>query len=212
MDHYIVYEGREVALAAMQKAYIETLMPWINDLETTAGVLLTPPIMYETELEWVENLTKRSTSDVVFAVLVRGEDKEWRYVGHTGLHRITWPDARGSSGSLIGDKSVHGKGYGTEAKLLLLYHAFRVLGLRKVTSEVKAFNGNSLGHLFRCGYQVVGCRKEQHFHDGTYVDEVLLEILRDEFEVIWRVYKQDGELPKLTDEQRMLINKHSGEK
>lgn len=211
MNHYIVHQGSRVALAAMKKEYIDILMPWINNPTTTAGVLITPPITYEAELAWFEGLPKRTATDVVFAILFR-ENETWRYVGHTGLHRITWPVGRASSGSLIGDASVHGQGCGTEAKLLLLYHAFFVLGLRKVTSEVKAFNGNSLGHLLRSGYQVIGCRKEQHFHEGGPVDEILLEVFRDEFEPIWQHYKHTTELPKLTDEQRAVINKHSGEK
>lgn len=211
MDHYIVYKGRQIAFAAMQKGYLPALMPWINDPKATAGVLTTPPIMLEAEEEWIARLAKGSASDVVFAILAR-EDEGWRYIGHTGLHKITWPAATASSGTFIGDTSTHQKGYGTEAKLWLLYHAFRVLGLRKVTSEVKDFNGNSFGHLLRCGYGVVGVRKKQHFYDGAYVDEIVFEIFREDFEPRWKDYQETGELPKLTDEQRALIQKYSGEK
>ena len=208
MQHYIIYQGLLIALAAMQRGYIETLMPWINDPKATAGVLVNAPVTYEKEISWYESIDERSGTDIIFALLVRDtEDGEWRYVGHTGLHHITWPDGSASTGTFIGDSSVHGKGYGTEAKLWLLHHGFHTCGLRKVTSEVKAFNGNSYGHLLRCGYQVIGRRKNQHFHDGGYVDEILFEVFREDFDPIWNAYRESGELPALTDEQRALIKK-----
>lgn len=209
MEHYIVYEGERAALGAVVKEYVPLITKWANDPNATAGVLLTPPVMLEAEQSWFEGLPKRKDTDVVFAVLVR-EGEGWKFVGTTGIHRITWPDARGSTGSFIGDTSVHGQGVGTEAKLWLLHHAFHMLGLRKITSEVKAFNGNSLGHLIRCGYEVVGVRKQQHFYNGAFVDEVLLEIFRDRFESNWEAYCADRTLPKLSDEQRAVIKKYSG--
>lgn len=207
----LVYRGSNVALGPVLKEHVPFITRWANDPVATAGVLLTPPVLRETEEEWFEGLKKRKDTDVLFSVYVR-DGETWKFVGTTGIHRITWPDARGSSGTLIGDTSVHGSGCGTEAKLWLLHHAFRVLGLRKVTSEVKEFNGNSLGHLLRCGYQIVGRRRKQHFHDGAYVDEVLLEIFREEFEPLWDAYRAQQRLPQLTDELRAVVTKYAGTK
>ena len=207
MEHYIVYSGKHVALAGMQKEYIRLVMPWLNNPVTTAGVVLTPPITYEDELEWYESI-RANRSQRIFAILVRdGVDSEWRYVGHTGLHNITWPDARASSGTIIGDEGVHGKGYGTEAKLFLLYHAFYVEGIRKITSELKAFNGHSLGHLLKTGYKVVGISKSHHFHEGVYVDEIMVEIFKEDFDPIWKRYKENAELPSLSVQQKKLMKK-----
>lgn len=211
MKPIFVYKGVSTALGPVLKEHVPAITKWANGPEATAGVLLTPPVTREAEEEWFENLRKRRGSDVLFAVYVK-RGKSWKFVGTTGIHRITWPDALGSSGSFIGDTSAHGNGHGTEAKLWLLYHAFYVLGLRKVTSEVKAFNGNSLGHLLRCGYRIVGCRKQQHFHEGAYVDEVLLEIFREEFDPLWKVYSEEKTLPQLSDEQRAQIAQHAGVK
>jgi len=46
-------------------------------------------------------------------------------------------------------------GIGTEAMLLLLYHAFMILGLRKVTATVKVFNAPSMGHSIKSGYKLI---------------------------------------------------------
>ncbi len=207
IEHYIVYSGTSVALAAMQKEYIRSLMPWINNPMTTAGVLLSPPVTYESELKWYDSM-QIGGDNIVFAILARDMvESAWRYIGHTGLHHITFPEARAESGTIIGDSSVHGKGYGTEAKLMLLHHAFYVEGLRKVYSQVKAFNGSSIGHLLKCGYKITGIRRQHYFHQGNYVDDVQLEIFKEDFDSIWNQYKEYGVLPPLTRKQKTKIKK-----
>jgi len=207
MTHYIAYKGKVgVSLAAMNRDYLPLLMQNANNLEVTQGVLLRPPVTIEMEEEWFNRIAKKSDTDHVFAILLHEPPidgvTQYRYIGHCGLHRISWPDGTAKTGSIILEKGLHGKGYGTEAKLLLLYHAFFVKGLRKVCSEVKAFNGNSWGHLLKAGYEQVGRRIRQHFHQGMYVDEILFDVFREDFEVIWLKYEQTSELPKLSSEQK----------
>lgn len=200
-EHYIAYKGKNVSLGAMHRDYIPIFVQHANDLSVTQGTTMRPPFTREDEEAWFERVSKKSTTQELFAVLVNEQDG-YRYIGHMGLHAITWPSAFGTSGSLLFES---GKGYGTEAKLLLLYHAFYVTGLRKVCSEVKAFNGNSWGHLLKCGYHQVGRRKDHHFHDGGYVDVILLEVFREDFDPIWKRYTKTGKLPALTEKQRKRL-------
>ncbi|MDB5237476.1 MAG: GCN5-related N-acetyltransferase [Parcubacteria group bacterium] len=207
-SHYIAYGTSKVVLAAMQREYIPHFIPFANDLSIVQGTLMTPPFTIEDEYAWYDRISKKNPANEIFAILYRGSDSEpdeYRYIGHTGLHQIRWPGATAHTGSVIIDKSLHGKGCGTEAKLLLLHHAFYVKGLRKVRSEVKAFNGNSWGHLLKCGYKVIGRDTDFHFHDGSYVDEILLSVSREDFEPIWEEYKSTGLLPTLTEAQKKLI-------
>lgn len=214
--HYPIHCGMHLSLGAMQRDYIPLFMKGANNPEVMRGVLLRPPITLEAELAWYDNLVKaRGETDVVLAILLHeqvGEDTTitYRYIGHTGLHGISWPNGRATTGSIIIDKTCFGKGYGTEAKMLLLYEAFRNRGLRKVCSNVKAFNGNSWGHLLACGYREVGRHKRHHFYDGTYVDDIEFEVFREEWEPIWDAYVETKKIPRLTDEQRALLQKEIG--
>lgn len=213
MDDYPILPGQNVSLGAMKREYIPLFMRGANDPEVTKGVLLRPPVTLEEELAWYDK--PKTGRDVVFAILLHEKDAAiagYRYIGHTGLHGIEWPNGIATTGSIIADKTLFGNGYGTEAKLLLLYEAFRNRGLRKVCSQVKAFNGNSWGHLLACGYQEVGRRKQQHFSEGTFVDEILFEVFRDEWEPVWEKYQQTKEPPKLSEEQRDRLRKETGTK
>lgn len=203
--HMIVYRGFQVSLGVMQREYIPVATKGLNDLEITRGMLLRPPVSIEAEYAWYDSMPERKADDI-FAILLHGENGgEYRYIGHTGLHGVTWPSGFAKSGSVIVDTECLGKGYGSEAKMLLLRHAFYTRGLRKVISEVKAFNGQSYGHLIRCGFRPIGIYRSHHFDNGTYVDEIILEVFRFDFDPIWRKYQELKKVPSLTDEQKFLM-------
>jgi RimJ/RimL family protein N-acetyltransferase len=211
-DHYPIYSGLAISLGALRREYAPIFTAGVNDLEVTRGVLMRPPIILEQEYPWFEK--PADEKNIVFAILLQEKDASgamtgYRYIGNTALHGLTWPNGMATTGSIIVDKTLFGKGYGTEAKLLLLYDAFRNRGLRKVCSNVKAFNGNSWGHLLVCGYREVGRRKQHHFSAGTFVDEIIFEVFRDEWEPIWEKYQQTKTLPRLTEEQRAYLKKET---
>lgn len=209
--HIITYEGINVCLAVMQEAYIPIFAPWPNRRIGIEGTMQRPPYTIESGKEFVRGLEKSKGVNEVFAVLARTRSGGYRYIGHTGVHGIRWPAGIASTGSVFGAPHSRGKGYGTEAKLLLLYHAFMVLGVRKMESSVKAFNAQSLGHLIKCGYSIVGRKKEHVLHEGAFVDEILLEAFRSDWQPIWQRYKETKTLPALTKAQRALVEKVTSE-
>lgn len=210
VKHVIAYEGKVgVALGVMQEAYVPLFLPWINWRIGIEGTLQRPPYSLAQGIEWVQSLNKTKGENEVFAILKRTGTKKptYEFVGHTGIHHVQWPNGRAGTGSLIGVKDARGKGYGTEAKLLLLYHAFMIMGLRKLTSDVKAFNAPSAGHLLKCGYQSVGRYRKHHLHEGGFMDDLLFDIFREEWEPIWEQYQKTGMLPKLSAEQRTFLTR-----
>lgn len=210
--HIIVYKGITMSLALMQRMYGPEYLPWPNRRTAINGTLQRPPYYPEDFDEWIERLRKGKGVHEVFAVLAH-EDKEsgrgYRYLGHAGIHDVEWPSGHATTGSVLGADNAREKGYGTEAKLWMQYHAFKVLGLRKLLSEVKAFNAPSLGHLLKCGYKIIGRRKSHDFHEGAYVDVIVLECFREDWEPIWERYRASGTLPKLTALQRTRVTKET---
>ena len=207
----IAYEGLlNVSLGVLQEAHLEQFIIWANRIENVEGTMQRPPHYLANSVDWLRGLAERKGRDEVFAIFTRdGNGGEPRYIGHTGIHSIQWPEGFGTTGSVIGDRTTQGKGHGTEAKLLLQYHAFMVLGLRKLTSDVKAFNAQSLGHLLKCGYRIVGRQKKHLFHKGQFVDKILLEVFREGWEIVWRKYQKEKKLPRLSTKQRAIVQKET---
>jgi RimJ/RimL family protein N-acetyltransferase len=216
MNHFPIHSGGALSLGAMQREYIPLLLPGANDPEVVRGVVMTPPVTLEEEYEWYDGLARRKQTgtDVIFAILLHEFDDSgkvvgYRYIGHTGLHGIRRPDGTATSGTLIVDRTCFCKGYGKEAKMLLLNVAFIHLGLRKVNSSVKAFNGRSHGHLLACGFREVGRRRAQHWSDGRFVDEIQFDVFREDWEPLWRQYQDTKKLPMLTDTARAAVKRDS---
>ncbi|MBI3956984.1 MAG: GNAT family N-acetyltransferase [Candidatus Kerfeldbacteria bacterium] len=148
---------------------------WVNDPDIRPLISRRVPVSREEEREWI---VRRSPSDIVFSIEL---NPDRRLIGVISLHRIDWINRHAASGTIIGEADSWGKGYGTEAKTLLLGYAFRTLGLHRVSSSVFATNERSLRCQLKCGYVEEGRRRKAYFINGEWVDEVLLGVLADEW-------------------------------
>ncbi|MEK7066636.1 MAG: GNAT family protein [Patescibacteria group bacterium] len=186
----IFLRGRKVILRPMNKATdLELCVKYINDPEVRYFLSAYLPYTFLAEEQWFDSLAKKSDSDIVLAI----EDIEsGKYLGSMGIHGINWKDRTATTGALIGDKSYWGKGYGTDAKMILLNYAFNTLGLRKILSSVIEFNKRSLHYSLHCGYKIEGVRKKQIFRGGKHRDEFLLGLFKKDWLPIWRRYQKTG--------------------
>lgn len=210
--HVPVYVGARLSLGLMLPAYRDLFVPLANRHEFVHGTQLRPPYFASHFDSWLESLEKDKGKNEVFAILVHddsGPVRQHQYVGHTGVHHISYPEACAVTGSVIADPNMQGKGYGKEAKLLLQKHAFDALHLYKLKSDIKAFNAASLGHLLACGYRIYGRSRGDLIHQGKRVDRILLECFRSDWEPLWDAYSASGDGPRLSPEQRALVTKET---
>lgn len=183
--------GKKVVLRPMRKSTdLEPCLRWINDPEVSRFLKAFVPTTEAMETEWFDQIGK-SKNDFTFAVEILPDHV---FIGVMSLHRVNWKDGTATTGAIIGEKEYWGRGYGKEAKMLLLDFAFNTLNLRKICSSVKAFNGRSLNYNKRCGYQEEGRRAKQFFVDGAYHDEIFLAIFREDWLPLWAEYQKTGEV------------------
>lgn len=107
---------------------------------------------------------------------------------HLSIFYINWQNRTAVTGAVIGEKNYWGKGYGTEAKMILLDYAFNTLNLRKITSSVKAFNKRSLAYSLHCGYVIEGRLRDQHFVGGRYWDDIILGLFKEQWLPHWQKF------------------------
>ena len=178
-------KGKSVYLRPFSTSDVPTLQRWMNDQETTRYLMNVFPITERHEGEWVENHGKNRNEVVLAIVTVKGD----KLIGSIGLHAISWTNRTATTGTFIGDKKCRGKGYGTEAKMLLLDFAFHTLDLYAILSRVMDYNAPSLAYAKKCGYEEVGripgwTRRQ----DGKRCGEVLLLVTQAQWEPRWQAY------------------------
>ncbi|MBI2120440.1 MAG: GNAT family N-acetyltransferase [Parcubacteria group bacterium] len=174
----------KVYLRPFEKDDLQRCCRWINDPEVRRFLSTQSLPSLQKEEEWYNSLQK-SDNDVVLAIISK---ENHAHIGNIGLHRIDWINRRGTTGALIGEKEYWAKGYGTEAKLLLLKHAFDTLGLEKICSNVFSNNPRSKAYLEKTGYREEGCRRRHFLVDGKKVDDYIMAIFREDFEPVWEKY------------------------
>lgn len=171
-----VIQGKLVRLRPPRPEDAVTMVGWFEDMETTQFLKLRQPPSLESENEWLAKIAVDPDS-VFWAVEFEG-----RTVGTTAIQKIDWKNGIGRTGTVIGDKSVRGKGLGRELMQLRTQYAFTQLPLRKLKSAY--FDGNVASGRAQAaaGYREVGRHRLDHWVDGEWRDEVLTEVLREDWE------------------------------
>jgi RimJ/RimL family protein N-acetyltransferase len=108
-------------------------------------------------------------------------------VGSTRFGNVDADNRRVEIGWTWYAKRVQRTALNTEAKLLLLTHAFEVLGCEVVEFRTNWFNHASRAAIARLGAKQDGVlRHHMRLDDGTYRDTVVFSILRDEWPMVKR--------------------------
>ncbi|HEX3508022.1 MAG TPA: GNAT family protein [Candidatus Dormibacteraeota bacterium] len=171
-----VIEGKLVSLRPPKPEDAAVMITWFEDLEITRFILLRFPPSIGQEIEWLDRMAK-SPDDIFWVV-----EKDGRAVGATAIHEIDWKNGSGKTGTTIGDRSLWGKGIGREVMRLRCSFAFTQLPLRKLKSAYFDGNEASARAQAAAGYREVGRYRADQFIDGQWVDQVVTEVLREDWQ------------------------------
>jgi RimJ/RimL family protein N-acetyltransferase len=117
--------------------------------------------------------------EVPFAILLAGTGA---VVGSTRFHEIRLEHLRVEIGWTWLSRTVWGSGVNVETKLLLLTHAFEVVGCRRVEFKTDARNERSRGALEALGAQFEGIfRKHMVIQHGAARDSAYYSVIDDEW-------------------------------
>jgi len=174
----LFYEGDRIYLRPIELPDEHKLRKWINDPEVWQYLNHRPPINSFREREHIESLGK-TPGEYCLGVVVRAGD---RLIGSVGLHRVHLVNRSAELGIMIGDKSYHGRGYGSEAVRLMVRYGFEELNLNRIDLHVLAHNLRAICCYQKAGFVHEGCLRQAMFRNGHYEDEYRFSMLRDEWE------------------------------
>lgn len=141
----------------------------------------------EKERQWVINAIQDSSRMVLGVCLIDNT----KLIGTVNIQDIDWINGTGSVPILIGDKSEWGKGYATEAKMLALKFAFDERRLQRICDYVLEDNTASLKLHEKCGYIKEGILRRSVYKDGTYHNQIIMGLLKEEFDKAYNLFCED---------------------
>ena len=172
--------GNCVGLALMLTEDVPIIARWNQDLDFTARIG-TPGEAHTLEMrqEFFKQSSRITPDCAEFSII---ELSTGRLVGFGGLFDIT----RALGGSMfvgIGEASLRKKGLGTEACRLICEYGFFFINLHSIKVEVHEYNEAARRVYERLGFKTVGRLRGTNLLNGRRYDEIIMDLLRSEFEL-----------------------------
>lgn len=179
--------SQRLRLRPIQRSDLPFFVEWLSDPEVRQFITVNIPLSLEEEEQWYEQMLKQPKPERPFAIEVREEDG-WRLIGNITLFGLNWVNRSAEIGILIGDKRFWNRGYGREAMLLMVQHAFETLNLNRVYLRVDVENIRGIKSYERVGFVKEGVLRQANYRNGKYSDMVVMSVLRSE----WQTPKREG--------------------
>lgn len=175
-----------VYLRALEPEDYELLHKWRNDEEIGhyfSGTKLFTSTL--NEKKWIEEKIFDKIN-VSCAICIKESEE---FIGCVFLNNIDYVNRSGHCPTFIGEKDYWGKGYATEARILILKYAFYERGLERIWAHVTEDNGGSIKMHEKCGYKREGLLRKASYVDGQFKNYIVFSILRHEFEEVLKQYE-----------------------
>ncbi len=150
-----------------------------GSVHSTAEAVARTPVHDDATRRWYE--TRADQDDRLdLAIVDRASD---RCVGEVVLNQ--WePENQACSFRILVGPEGRDRGLGSEATRLMLRHAFTATDLFRVELSVFAFNPRARHVYERAGFAVEGTRRAALVFDGERVDDLVMAVLRPEWEAL----------------------------
>jgi RimJ/RimL family protein N-acetyltransferase len=168
-----------VYLRELTRDDIKTINIWRNDkaLVDQLGANF-HFINIETDEQWFDQYLKNRSNQIRMAII---EEKSTQFIGVIYLLDIDFINRTASAAYMIGEKKNQGKGYGTQAVIKILVHAFNNLNLNRVFGYWLEENKRSIHVAKKCGFIEEGVMRHHVYKNGGYKDLLIMGVLKEEF-------------------------------
>lgn len=181
--------GRRVALVPLEPSHADDLAVAVSDGELWRLWYTVIPAPERMKAEIERRLALQSAGTMVpFAIV---DTQSGRAVGMTTYMAIDRPNRRLEVGSTWLARSAQRTAINSEAKLLLLTHAFEALGAIAVELRTPFMNQQSRRAIERLGAKLDGVlRSHMIMADGSLRDTCVYSILAHEWPGVWTNLQQ----------------------
>lgn len=170
--------GKRVVLRAIEREDLLKLQQWANDPEVQQALSGWHfPTSMEDQQKWFSSLSCTSINQRFMI-----ESSDLGAIGTINLVSIDWKNRNAFCGFMLGEKTCHGKGYGTDAMMAIMRYAFDEIGLARLDGDMVENNSHSL-HVCtkKCGWIVEGRKSHGYFRQGKYWDKIIMGITSHQY-------------------------------
>ena len=174
-------KGDNVYLSPISLDDTEQYTHMINDLKVSVGIGHPAYINimdYEREREFLNSIKDGK----IFAVRLIENDE---LLGNIELFNVNILQKNAYLGIMLGNPEYQRKGYGKEAINLILDYGFSFLNLYSISLTVFEYNEVAYNLYKKIGFKEVGRMRKRVEIMGKRYDEIIMDILKEEFESVY---------------------------
>ena len=179
-------KGKTVLLRAIEEGDQELLLTMLNDPEIEKMVGgYSFPISLKQQNEWFSR-TSNDANNIRLII----ETKEDGPVGFANIVNIDWKNRSAFHGIKIANKSFQSRGIGTDTVMTVMKYCFEELNLHRLDGSIIEYNTPSQKlYINKCGWKIEGTKRQSIFKGNMYHNELIVSILKDEYEQLIKVNK-----------------------
>jgi UDP-4-amino-4,6-dideoxy-N-acetyl-beta-L-altrosamine N-acetyltransferase len=167
-------EGSKVVLREIGDDDTANIVKWRNSVDVINNFFIQDVLTEEQHRFWLNN--KVNTGMVSQFIII---DKETNVpVGSTFLRDIDPKNKKAEFGIFIGDSSSRGKGFGSEAAILITDFGFKQLHLNRVYLRVFAHNANAIKSYENAGFTCEGLLRQDIYTNDRFNDVIVMSKLK----------------------------------
>lgn len=176
---HIFLQGKLVYLRALEENDLKgNYFQWLNDEEVCKYNSHAVFPNTESGMRAFLESQHKSNDKVVLAII---DAKTDLHIGNISLQNIDWVSRSAEYAILVGEKQYWGKGYSTEASLLLCDYGFTRLDLNRIYCGTSEMNIGMQKLAAKMKMKKEGIRRKAIFKNGNYYDLIEFGVLKEEF-------------------------------
>ena len=169
--------GEKVDLCPVSKTDMEILQKGYNDPDVRDAMFMYFPLTEKDTENKIDAMVKDEKA--INLIIVEKESK--KPIGHVALVHPDWVSGMVTFYIVLLDKTVWGKGLGTEATKLIVDYGFNMLNLNRIQLHVNAENEPAKAVYKKIGFKHEGTLRQAMYKNNKYYDFWLMSILAEEY-------------------------------
>jgi len=171
-------EGNAIYLRFAQESDLEEYYDFLNNSEMNRLTGSQNEFTRDEIEKWIKKISLKNEDRIDFMIILKETDE---LLGEVVLNKID-PFNR-SANIRIGIQGAQhrGKGYGSEAMIMMLRYGFETMKLHRIDLGVYPFNPRAIHVYGKIGFQREGIQRDVVYLDGRFHDMIMMSILEDEF-------------------------------
>ncbi|PNQ87443.1 GNAT family N-acetyltransferase [Paenibacillus polymyxa] len=120
----------------------------------------------------------QDSSSLLLLIALQEDD---RVIGDIALQDMDSLNRSANIRIAINEQGNQGKGYGTEALVLMLGYGFGICNLHRIELNVFDFNEQAIRCYEKVGFQCEGVQRDALYYNHQYHDSILMSMLQHEY-------------------------------